>query len=325
MDNNGQLTFSDDPLLNESNKIFQLIEEGNFTKSMDLLDKLMSINPDYPGLIDSYRATKFWMNREKELSNLTEGKKTADFLMTEWSIFDEYAKLKKIESSTAFKSVMKYIFFTASQHYKTAFKKQEDTSSNFDLLLKLGDCFLRLEEYQKAIDTLEYARNSYKSNACLLSILAEANYQLKDYPKSLLYFREAFFVNPTDINMELLKSKPVQDLIALAKNDREDYKDIREWIPVYGFISDIFYVRRNLSKHQVNSIKKDIYSLEISFQKMDTEQKLSSNTYPRLINKYLWMLDYYKYQNNIKENIDEIKERLLKIENNMFVEYFKDY
>jgi tetratricopeptide (TPR) repeat protein len=324
MDNEGQLTFSDDPLLNATNNVFQLIENGEFGRAVEILDNLLNVNPDYPGLADCYRIAKFWMNRESEIRSRREGKDTADYLMSEWDLFREYAEDKGIDASSAFKSVMRYIFFTASEHYKTAFKKQQDSIDNFDLLLNLGDCFLRLEEYNHTIDTLEYARSSYNSNARLLAILGEAYYHIKEYPKSLLYFREAFFVNASEIDMDLLKARPIIDLVEIIKNERNEYNDIREWVPVYGFLKDIFYARRNLSKHQVEKLKADIYSLEQSYQKMDSEQRGNSNILPRLLNRYLWMLDYYEFQNFNSDNIADIKKRLTEIDPSLFDGYFKD-
>lgn len=323
MDKTGQLTFSDDPLLNGSNEVYQLIEEGNFKEAVEKLDELMSIDPEYPGLIEAYRIAKFWFNREKDLCNFDNGKRTADFLMSEWETFNEYSENNNLISSAAYNAVMRHIFFKASELYKMAFQKQEETTNNFDLLLNLGDCFLKIEKYQNTIDTLEYARSSYKSNARLLSILGEAYFHVDDLPKTLLYFREAFFINPTEIDMSILKAKPILDLIEIVKKEIKEYKDIREWIPVYGFIKDIFFVRKNLSKHQLEGIQREIYNLEISYQKMNKEQIINSNIRPRLINKYLWMLEYHEVQNYSYENLIQIRERLMKIDKDIFKSYFK--
>ena len=66
MDNNGQLTFSDDPVLNGLNEVYQLIEKGEFTAAVEKADELMNIDPNYPGLLEGYRTAKFWNNRERE-------------------------------------------------------------------------------------------------------------------------------------------------------------------------------------------------------------------------------------------------------------------
>ena len=324
MDKSGQMTFSDDPLLHGANEAYQFIRSGEFARAVEKLNELMNVDPNYPGIVDAYRTAKFWLNREDHLKRLGEGKETADFLMKQWNEFEEYASSKKLHSSSAFDAAMRYIFFRASQNYKTAFAKQEDTSGNFDLLLNLGSCFLRLEEYKSTIDALEYARSSYRSSARLLAILGEAYFHTDDIPKSLLYFREAFFVDPTEIDLGLIKAKPVHELAELIHHERGEAPDVREWIPVYGFLRDIFYVRRNLNRHQVDGIQNEIYTLEVNYKKIAKDQMHSSNILPRLINKYLWMLDYYEFQNYNFENISQIRDRLIQIDKNLFQEYFKN-
>jgi tetratricopeptide (TPR) repeat protein len=323
MDKNGQLTFSDDPILNSINEVFQLIEKGEFSPAIEKINELMDIDADYPGLIESFRTAKFWNNRESEIRNLEEGKDTAEYLMKQWEVFNEYAESKDMTSSSAFKAAMRYIFFKASDHYKFAFQEQQDTSSNFRFLLNLGDCFLRLEEYQSAIETLEFARSSYRSNARLLAILGEAYFHKGEIPKSLASFREAFFVDPSEIDINILRATPILELVEIIKKERSDYKDINEWIPIYGYTHDVFYVKRNLNVHLVETIENDIYKLEVNFQKMNKSQVENSNIVPRLINKYLWLLDYYTLQNYNFDTITQIRDRLIKIDRDLFQEHFE--
>ncbi len=323
MDKNGQLSFSDDPLSLESSEIYQLISEGNFREAIKKADSMMNVNPEYPGLIEAFRTAKFWSNREKELKKTPEGKRTADFLMEEWASFEDYAAYKEIKSSAAYRAVMKFVFFRASEHYKLAFQKNEDTDTRFDLLLNLGECFLRLKEHKLAVETLEYAMNSYKSSARLLFILGESYYHLDDIPKSLLYMREAFMIDPSQIDLSLIESKPVHEIIDVLKESGRNFRDIREWIPIYGFITDIFYVRRNLSKHQVESLKREVFNLEKSYNRLGIDDIDNTNVLPRMINKYLWLLDYYESQVTNPENLEQIRSRLIAIDKDLFYEYFK--
>ncbi len=323
MDRNGQLTFSDDPLLLGVNETYELIEKGEFAAAVNKVDSLMSRNPEYPGLTEAYRTAKFWSNRTGEVRRLEKGKQVADFMMTQWEVFKKYAAEKGLSGTNAFKAAMRYVFFTASENYKVAFQGQESTADNFDLLLNLGLCFLTLGEHKRTIETLEYARSSYRSSPRLLAILGEAYYHAQEIPKSLLLFREAFFLNPSEIDMNLLTCKPITDLAAIVAAKKPDAIDAREWIPVYGHTEDMFYVKRQLNSQQVETIKREIYSLEKNFQSMGPEKARGTNIVPRLVNKYLWMLDYYEFQHYDFDNIREIRSRLLQIDKGLFEEYFK--
>jgi len=321
MDQDGQLIFSDDPFLIGCNTAYQLIEEGKFSEALEKIDDLMNRNPDYPGLAETYRTVKFWINRLDGIEGLDEGKMTADFLMKEWEEFTRYAAEKGMVDTAPYISAMKHVFFRASEHYTIAFVREQSTVDNFDLLINLGICFIKLEDYRRAIETLEYARSSLRSSARLLSLLGEAYYQTSDVPKSLLYFKEAFFINPSELDLKLIASKPVKDLEEISQKLKPG-ADPREWIPVFGYLQDIFYVKRHLNSQQVESIKREIYALETAFQQAGKERLHDTNIVPRLINKYLWMLDYFEYQNYDFNSITDIRSRLLKLDRDLFKDYF---
>jgi tetratricopeptide (TPR) repeat protein len=321
MDQDGQLLFSDDPFLIGCNTAFQLIEEGKFAEALEKIDHLMSRNPDYPGLSETFRTARFWMSRIEDLEGIEEGKMTADFLMKEWEEFTRYAGEKGMLDSAPYNSAMKYIFFRASEHYTIAFVKEQSTVDNFDLLINLGICFVRLEDYRRAIETLEYARSSLRGSARLLALLGEAYYQINEIPKSLLHFKEAFFVNPSEIDLTLIRTKPVRDLIDITARLKPG-RDVREWLPVFGYLQDIFYVKRRLNSQQVEAIKREIYTLETALQQGGRDRAEETNIIPRLINKYLWMLDYFEYQSYDFNSISEIRTRLLKLDRDLFKDYF---
>lgn len=243
--------------------------------------------------------------------------------MEEWGSFEDYAAYKEMKSSSAYKSAMRYIFFKAAEQYKIAFQKNEETDNQFDLLMNLGECFLRLKEYKYAVETLEYAMNSYKTSARLLFILGESYYHLDNIPKCLLYMREAFQVDPSMVDLSLIESKPILEIIEAIKKSGKSIRDVREWIPVFGFITDVFYVRRNLNKHQAESMKHEVLNLENSLNRLNSDDIEATNILPRMINKYLWLLDYYEHQNINPENSDQIKNRLISLDKDLFYDFFK--
>lgn len=321
MEENEQLTFTDDPVLSAAGQAYLLIEAGDFDNAVAVFDQLIEKSPDYPGLQAGYRTARFWQNRTDTISSLRDGKEKADFLMNQWNDFHNYATDKNFSDSSAYKAAQKNIYFNASEHYMTAFKNQESPTNNFDLLMNMGLCFITLGEYRRTIESLEYARSTHKSNPKLLSLLAEAYYHTGEIPKSLAMFREAFFINPADIDLTRLTSEPILKISELIRELHLD-GDIREWIPIIGHIQDFFYVKGQISRQTVDLIRKDIMMLESNYSMMTTDRIKGTNVIPRLINKYLWLFDYYQYQQYNPENLSEIRARLIQIDKDLFQVYF---
>jgi hypothetical protein len=88
-------------------------------------------------------------------------------------------------------------------------------------------------------------------------------------------------------------------------------------------LTDVFYVRRNLNKHQVESLKREVFNLENSLKRLSIDDIDATNVIPRLLNKYLWLLDYYEHQNVNTANSDDIRNRLLSLDKDLFEKFFK--
>jgi len=324
MEENGQLHFSDDPIIPGLNEACSLIETGQLESALLILDGLLNKAPDAPGIEAGYRIARFWLNRAENINDIPDGKDTADFLLEEWQIFLDYARSNNLLNTHPFHAIEKYIHYTAGENYKLAFKNADNPTNNIDAILKLAICFMKLGDYNLTIDTLEYARSSSTANPELLALLGESYYHRRDIPKALLLFREAFFIDPTKIDLNILTAEPIIRLKEIAAEEKTGWGDVKEWIPVFGHLTDIFYVKRHLTMQAVDLITKDIYTLEKTYQTMSADRVRGTNTAPRLINKYLWLFDFYKEQNYNFENLSDIRSRLIEIDKKLFDPYFKN-
>lgn len=321
MDTFGQLTFADDNRIPALNEVYTLIETGDFAAAASLLDPLLTSDPDCQIYVEAFRTARYWQSRVDDISRKGEGIDRANFLMDEWAQFAEYAVQKKIDQAEAFRSVRTFIFHAAADNFIVAFhlNQAEKTGS----LVNLGICFMTLGEFTRAVESFELARGSGRHDSKLLSLLAESYFQTGDIPKALLSFREAFANDPASIDLSIIHAKPVTDLIEMIKRSKPNIRDIREWIGIFGHITDVFYVKRHINTQQLESIKKEIYNLERSLSTLSGDQRDASSITPRLITKYLWLYDYYIFQNYNFENASQIRERLLEIDQPLLFDYFK--
>ena len=323
MEKDGQLTFNDDTVVAASNESLSLIEAGDFARALDRIDPVVSADPDHPGLAEIYRTARFWITRMEESSRRTTGKDRANFLMDQWNFFTDYSKDKGGAGSAAYAAARKFIFFTACEEYKEAFRQNENPTEKFENLINLGVCFITLGEYRNAIETLEYAKSSHRSDSRLTSLLAESYFHAGDVPKSLLLFREAFSTEPSQIDLAIISAPPIKEIIEAAKKIKPRATDIREWIPVIGYVTEVFYVKRQVNMPQFEAIKRDVLSLERSYQSLSPDQRDVSNVTPRLLNKYLWLYDYFAFQAQSSEHCSQIRDRLCAIDAGLFTDFFK--
>jgi hypothetical protein len=83
--------------------------------------------------------------------------------------------------------------------------------------------------------------------------------------------------------------------------------ELPEWIPIYGTIFGVFTVKRALKPVELGRIRQSVFSLENEIRSGSDNAELLR---PRLINRYLWLIDHYE---NVREDPALIEETMLKI------------
>jgi len=120
-------------------------------------------------------------------------------------------------------------------------------------------------------------------------------------------FREAFFIDPSKIDIRFLESALILKLRdSVAQLGFKD-EELNEWIPVYGYLWGVFSVKRELKQTEAGRLKQSIFSLEAEYDSNPARQAVLR---PRLLNHYFWLIDYYE---NNHEDPSLIEEVLLKI------------
>ena len=170
-----------------------------------------------------------------------------------------------------------------------------------------GECYKKLGDYENARTYLTEANRIYPNLGSVLAELADCYSLCGEDKIGKVLFREAFFVSPDDVDMDFLDSEIIKCLVKITDEKGYSGKTAQYWIPVYGVLTGIFNVKKELSSQEVAKLKKDIYALENENKDPSCNREL---LVPRLLNCYFWLLDYYALA---KENNSKISEILLKI------------
>jgi Uncharacterized enzyme of heme biosynthesis len=175
------------------------------------------------------------------------------------------------------------------------------------LLLLVGRCYKGLGNYDDALYYLEQAVRFKREDAETLAEVADINALLAETKAAKALFREAFFLDPSKIDINSLESALILQL--WEKVCEMGYKDelVCEWIPVYASIWGVFSVKRELKQMEVGRLRQSIFSLEAEYNANPSRREYIK---PRLLNRYFWLIDHYE---NSHEDSSLIDETLLKI------------
>ena len=131
-------------------------------------------------------------------------------------------------------------------------------------------------------------------------------------------FREAFFIEPQKVDLTLLDSELICNLIEKTEALGYSGSVLQEWIPVYGVLYGVFSVKRELRALEIGQLKRSIYSLKNSVREAGDDEKI---LVPRLINHYFWLIDHYFTVNEDRARINEILLKIKLLDANIYNKY----
>ncbi|MBN1898053.1 MAG: hypothetical protein JW827_04685 [Spirochaetes bacterium] len=313
----GQLTFDDSPLILKFNTAVDYIRNGEFNKALENMEDILNTSPDFPGLLEGIKSVKFWQNRWLKVMRTQPGKEQSDLLLDEWAQYEKYWNSFPSHSEKILITIKNLIYKKIIKNLIAAFKNSE--VPNVTILIKMGMIFLEIDEYIKAIETLEYARMFKKKDSHILGLLAEAYARQGNIQKAKSLFREAFLYNPLEVDLGVIRSEMITDITKQIQEQKVDPKLLGEWIPVYGTVMNVFNIKRELSIEEINKLATEAEEMEKDFY----NEKFNHETIlPKLINRYLWIIDYYVFQSPNKEYTRIYMNKLKEVHPQIYERYF---
>lgn len=270
-----------------------------------------------------YITTTTWITKLNEINLIKNFVEKGDSLIQSWKEFAvNQQKFAKLVSSDSDEYVLtsqqidrfKHVIITLSYLcYMNAMKQQPILKNELEFKLKIYKCHKMLGDYQEALYMMQGICSNY-SSAMLYSELADCYYLTKNINNAKSVFREVFFINPSDVQLENIESPMIHNILTLIR-DEQRYSEfcIKDWIPVYGYINNTFTIVRELKPIELNNINNDIMNMEA---KLDDHRALGrddpSKIIPALLNRYFWMIEHYK-----KTDLDTHKTKIQVLMNNI--------
>ena len=292
-------------------KAYEELKLSNAEQACILLEQALDIDFENYEIKHALKCVHWWLEHTRRIDEINNPYEKGSFLI---SLLKQYfVFLEQLEDISDFVSVdqcqysVRYFVYSKALFYLKGLLTNKSNQNDSGLLLLIGRCCKGLGNYEEALSFLEQAFSLKRDNAEILAEVADVNALLSDTRTAKTLFREAFFTDPSAIEMKSLESALIVNLVKKVEELGYKDKELNEWIPIYGFLWGIFSVKRELKQMEASRLKQSIFSLEIEYEANPSKKELLK---PRLLNHYFWVLDHYEKN---REDSALIEETLLKI------------
>ena len=289
----------------ELNKVYKFLEEGKPVEARQLIDKIWQYDFTTPILRFTYWCCSYWSGFIKSCSRM-DYCELADALITRWKLFVNDAAKEQDWDRKPVYAMQLGIFGMALKAYEKV-HEDEDPSQKAELARRKGLCLKKLGKYEEALNCLTEAFQVLSQSAAVLAEMADCFALCGEERNAKVLFREAFFIDAQQVQIDFLDSELICCLIRQVKEKGYSGPVLQEWIPVYGVLYGVFNVKRELRTLEAGKLRQKIYEKENEIKNPKNDSRI---LVPKLINMYFWLIDHYTRSN---EGMDRINECLLQI------------
>ncbi|MDR0600568.1 MAG: hypothetical protein LBG84_10935 [Treponema sp.] len=302
-------------------KAYNSLKNGDTEGAQRALKEALNLDFEHPEVIFALKCLSWWGERFKKLPEIQDSYGRGGFILSQWKGF--YGFLDRMEgeqSDSCLYAVKRYVFSQALGFFEDVLGEGENQHDPF-LLLQVGRCCKGVGNFEEALKYLEQAARFRREDGETLSELADVNALLEETRAAKALFREAFFIDPQGIEIRNMDSELILRLADRVRQLGYTGQELLEWIPIYGAIYGVFSVKREMKLAELGKLKQSIFTLENearggallgrggSLGRKETPPG-SGPLIPRLINRYLWLIDHYE---NTRADPVLIEETMLKI------------
>ncbi len=295
------------------------LEKGNPVQAQKIIGLLFEKDLDSKELIYTNRCCTYWIDSKRRLTEIEDPFERGERILEEWKNFRTFMSGEKFTFEPAFYALQRGFFSTALENY-TKHLDEKDSFQKAEAYRKAGLCYKKLGDFESAKSFLTEANNSFPNLPHILAELADSYSLCGEDRVSKVLFREAFFINPDDIELEFLDSELIKCLIQKTADKGYSGKQLLEWIPVYGILLGIFNIKRELHSQDVIRLKKNIYAMENEYKDPSCNVEM---LVPRLLYNYFWLIDHYVLTKEDTQKINEILIKIKVLDSSIYDMYIK--
>ncbi|MCK5095125.1 MAG: hypothetical protein KAR18_10385, partial [Spirochaetes bacterium] len=138
--------------------------------------------------------------------------------------------------------------------------------------------------------------------------------------KAKVLFREAFFLDPGQIELDQIESPFIHMLYRKTIEIIKDPGLTIYWLPILAELKSAFNVKREPKKGELDELRNKIKKLENEYI---NNRKRRMYIEPRLLNHYFWLIDTLKISGGSKKEIEQSLQSINEINPEIFAQYLE--
>ena len=287
-------------------KAYDKLKASDAEAACVLLEQALGIDFENEEIKHALKCVHWWLEQTRRIKDIKDPYEKGGFvvsLLKQYNVF--LGQFDKIYDQCQY--AVRYFVYSTALFFFEGLLGSPANQHDPGLLLLVGRCYKGTGNYDEALNYLEQAVRFKREDAETLAEVADINALLAETKAAKALFREAFFIDPSKIDVWSLESALVQQLRDKVAELGYSGDALCEWIPVYGYLWGVFSVKRELKQMEVGRLKQSIFSLEAECEVNPGRREALK---PRLLNRYFWLIDHYE---NSREDSSLIEETLLKI------------
>lgn len=300
-------------------EVLALFKQGNPFEAQKIISILFENDLENKRVIYANKCCMFWIDSIARLRRIEDTYERSENILLEWKNFQDYISRDKDIYEPALFAVQHGYFSNALEEYKKLLE-EKDTFQRAEIYKNVGICYKKTGDFENARTYLTEANNIYPNLASVLAELADCYSLCGEDKFGKVLFREAFFADPENIDLSFLDSELIKCLIKKTEEKGYSGKALQYWIPVYGVLSGVFNIKRELTSQEVARLKKDIYAMESEYKDPACNSEI---LIPHLLYCYFWLMDHYDLANENRAKINEVLLKIKILDSNVYEAYIK--
>ncbi len=307
-----------EPLYEQVQQVLSLLRSGELEKAHAQLHGVLQYTLNDPGVLYLLAGVNFWREKIKAANEKPSPFEKGEFLVSQWQAFLSFMRGRGKDRDSVLYALKRCAFSIALEHYLTLYN-EEDESADPEVYRKAGLCYKALGDYERALTLLDMAKDGDSESSAILAELADCYALCGDMRYAKVFFREAFFKNPSGIELYFLESDIIVRLAEQVQEMGYEGLELLEWIPVYGLLLGVFNVKRALRSVEVGKLKQSIFALKEELK--SAPEKKRKLIVPKLINHYFWLIDYFASADSNRAQINETLLEIKLLDNDVYEKY----